>query len=153
MSSNHRSLTRLFPRHWRTRYGKEIADLVEDMKQDERGFRLRDRFDLARAGLSERGAEIWWRGAHSPRIVALRIVTAGTALVLVLGSALLIGGVFEGQPSPSPSRVVMTATPARLVRVSAGQAKVMIVTPARLVPLSVGPVMQVKISVVKQVNL
>jgi hypothetical protein len=47
----------------------------------------------------------------------------------------------------------MTATPARLVRVSAGQAKVMIVTPARLVPLSVGPVMQVKISVVKQVNL
>jgi hypothetical protein len=29
----------------------------------------------------------------------------------------------------------------------------MIVTPARLVPLSVGPVMQVKISVVKQVNL
>ena len=50
MSSNHRGLTRLFPRHWRTRYGKEIADLVEDMKEDKRGFRLRDRLDLTARG-------------------------------------------------------------------------------------------------------
>jgi hypothetical protein len=64
----------------------------------------------------------------------LRVVTAGTALVLVLGSVLLIGGALEGQPRPSPSRVVMSVTPARLIPVSVGsvpQVRIVSVTPAR----------------------
>jgi hypothetical protein len=144
-----RSLTRLFPRKWRARYGKEIADLVEDMKADERGFRFRDRLDLASAGISERGSEIWCRGAHSPRIVALRAATACVALVLVLGPALLIGGVLEGRPSPPPSRVVMSVTPARLIAVSAGSVPyvgILSVTPARLMPVSVTQVRMVPVT-------
>jgi hypothetical protein len=136
--SNHHGPTRLFPRSWRTRYGKEVADLVEDMKSDEHGFRLRDRIDLARAGISERGAVIWHRGALSPRIVALRVVTAGLALILVLGSALLVGGVLEGQSRPSPSRVVTTGTPARLVALPGASSQrlgIMTLTRGRLVAL------------------
>ena len=133
--SNRHDLTRFFPRKWRIRYGKEIADLVEDMKADERGFRLRDRLDLARAGISERGTEVWCRGAHSRRIVALRAVTACVALVLVLGSAAVIGGVLEGQLArPSPSRAVMSVTPARLIPMSVGSVRIVCVKPPRRVP-------------------
>ena len=98
--SSHRGFTRLFPRSWRARYGRELADLIEDMKGDERGFHLRDGLDLARAGLCERGAGLSSRSAHGRS----RVFAATSALVVALGSALLIGGVFGGPPLPAHAR-------------------------------------------------
>lgn len=112
--SSRPGLTRLFPRRWRTRYEQELADLIDDMKTDERGFHLRDRLDLARAGLCERGAELSSRSANRP----WRVFAGAGALVVALGCALLIGGVFGGPPLPTRSPLVIAKLPASLVPVS-----------------------------------
>jgi hypothetical protein len=107
MSSRHR-LLRLFPQRWQARYGGELRSLLQDMEDDERGLRLGDHLDLARAGLNERGAEIWRRATRFPRKLGLRGAIAGAVLLVFVGSALVLGNAFQDQPHQSSLRPTIT---------------------------------------------
>ncbi len=123
-----RSLVALYPKAWRERYSKEVGDLSAELLAAGETTRLRITFELTRSALAERV-----RSLHRGRLVV--VLSSCAALVLTLESALLIGGVFQGQPRPSPSPVV----------ISAKQAEVTSVTPIKVNEfLQVGPVLPTK---------
>ena len=127
-----RTLALLYPKAWRERYSEEVTDLSGELLATGETTRLRLALGLARSALIERV-----RSSHKGG--AMAVLSGTVALVLALALALVIGGVFQGQPrlSPSPSATV----------VSVKQVK-----PVLLPMPTLGAVKQVKVTSVKQVK-
>lgn len=79
-------LLRAYPAAWRARYGDELATLVEELDADAR-MSWRDRFDVVRAGVSER-VRVLMAGGLPPREQARE----GSLLVLFAWTLFVLGG-------------------------------------------------------------
>lgn len=97
----------LFPRAWRTRYGEELAALIEDLDGDE-DLRAIDRLDLLRGGIR-------MHRLRRARTAALGALTASAMVAGVLGG-LAFSGVLS-PPSGLPAAHVHVALPTPRVRV------------------------------------
>lgn len=98
---------RTFPRAWRTRYGEELAALIEDLDGDD-DLRAIDRLDLLRGGLR-------MHRLRRARKATLGALTASAMVAGVLGG-LAFSGVLS-PPSGLPAAHGRVALPAPRVRV------------------------------------
>ena len=80
---------RWYPPRWRSRYGDEMAALLEDTYASAQEMPRRERMALARSGLAERAREADFVGSTADGAARLR---AGTILVLCGWSLFLVAG-------------------------------------------------------------
>lgn len=85
-----RWVVRAFPRSWRARLGEQLTGLLDDMEEEAGRIPAADRFDVARAGLTERFASVRKLSLH-PRVLvaaslAVMVTTAG-ALAFIEGTS------------------------------------------------------------------
>lgn len=111
--SRHRWLLRFFPASWRSRYGHEVAELLDEIEADEGHVSARDRFDLARAGISahvDRMSRGLAGAGHGPLLARC----GAAALLVIVGSLATVWGIgaFSSSPRPrAPTRIGAAPAP------------------------------------------
>ncbi len=101
MSRSATRWSRAFPRAWRTRYGQELAALIEDLEGDD-DLRAIDRLDLVRGGIR-------MHRLRRARRATLGALTAAATLGCALGGLVLSGAL--SPPTQPPATHVPIARP------------------------------------------